>query len=47
MAEERTRPHSFHLRLTDEELAHLQRQSAKAGLKPQAYLLSMLAGYEL
>ena len=47
MAEERTRPHSFHLRLTNEELAHLQRQSAKAGLKPQAYILSMLAGYEL
>jgi hypothetical protein len=47
MAEERSRPHSFHLRLTDEELINLQRQSAKAGLKPQAYILSLLAGYEL
>lgn len=43
----RKRPHSFHLRLSDKELADLKKKSAKCGLKPQAYIHAVLNGKEL
>ncbi len=43
----RERPHSFHLRLSDKELADLKNKSAKVGLKPQAYIHAVLNGKEL
>jgi len=43
----RRRENSLHLRLTDAELALLKRKSAKAGLKPQAFILAMLNEYQL
>lgn len=47
MAEGRSRANSFHLRLTDEELDRLLRQSAKVGIKPQAYIHAVLNGYQI
>ena len=43
----RRRENSLHLRLTDAELALLKRKSARAGLKPQAFILAMLNEYQL
>lgn len=47
MTEERKRSNSFHLRLTDEELADLKEKAHKAGLKPQAYIHAVLQGHQL
>ena len=44
---ERTRPHSFHLRLTDAELADLKTKAAKAGLRPQSYIHAVLKGHKV
>ena len=42
MKENRKRPHSFHLRLSDEEYEKLQREAKMAGLKPQTYIHKVL-----
>ena len=47
MTEKRNRPHSFHLRLSDEEYEKLQREAKMAGLKPQTYIHKVLKGYQI
>ena len=47
MTKLRKRPISFHLRLTDEENEWLREQAWKSGLKPQAYILAVMKGYQL
>ena len=47
MTEKRNRPHSFHLRLSDEEYEKLQREAKMAGLKPQTYIHKVLKGHQI
>ena len=47
MTEKRNRPHSFHLRLSDEEYERLQREAKMAGLKPQTYIHKVLKGHQI
>ena len=47
MTEKRNRPHSFHLRLADEEYEKLQREAKMAGLKPQTYIHKVLKGHQI
>ena len=47
MTEKSTRPHSFHLRLSDEEYENLQRAAKMAGLKPQTYIHKLLKGHQI
>ena len=47
MREVRNRANSFHLRLNDAELDRLLKQSAKAGIKPQAYIHALISGQQL
>ena len=47
MKENRKRPHSFHLRLSDGEYEKLQREAKMAGLKPQTYIHKVLKGHQI
>ena len=47
MTEKRSRSHSFHLRLSDEEYEKLQREAKMAGLKPQTYIHKVLKGHQI
>ena len=47
MTEKRSRSHSFHLRLSDEEYEKLQREAKMAGLKPQTNIHKVLKGHQI
>ena len=47
MGENRNRANSLHLRLSDTELDRLQKRSAEAGLKPQAYIHALVNGQQV
>jgi len=47
MTEKRNRPHSFNLRLSDEEYEKLQWDAKMAGVKPQTYIQKVLKGHQI